>query len=73
MIIKIIKECSSEIKEKDYYSKEIRRGSFSRSVRLPKAVVSNESVAKLEDGMLVVSMPIVNGAISKSVKIKVNK
>lgn len=65
------REEEKEINEKNYYSKEIRRGSFSRSVRLPKAVESNEATAKIEDGMLVVTMPVIKGAESKSVKVSV--
>lgn len=65
------REEEKETKEKDYYSKEIRRGSFSRSVRLPKAVESGNATAKIEDGMLVVTMPVVKGAESKLVKVKV--
>ncbi|MDE1925185.1 MAG: Hsp20/alpha crystallin family protein [Patescibacteria group bacterium] len=62
-----------EIDKKDYYSKEIRRGSFSRSVRLPKLVNSAKAEADYKDGVLTVTMPIVKGKETKGVKIAVKK
>ena len=67
------REEEKETKEKNYYSKEIRRGSFSRSVGLPKSVKAEKAEAKIEDGMLVVTMPAVKGLESKTVKVKVGK
>jgi len=67
------REEEKEAERKDYYSKEIRRGSFSRSVGLPKAVNSAKAEAKFEDGVLVVTMPVAEGAKEKAVKIKIKK
>jgi len=67
------REEEKEVDKKDYYSKEIKRGSFSRSVRLPKAVDSSKTEAEYKDGVLVVTMPVVEGSKEKSVKIKLNK
>lgn len=60
----------SETDKKDYYSKEIRRGSFSRSVTLPKIVDADEAKADYNDGILVVTMPIVKGQEKKAVKVQ---
>lgn len=67
------REEEKEIDKKNYYSKEIHRGSFSRSINLPKSVDSNKAEAKFENGELVVVMPIVAGAKEKVVKIKIKK
>jgi HSP20 family protein len=66
------REEEKEVKEKEYFSKEIRRGAFSRSVRFPKAVLAEKATATFEDGVLIVSVPVVQGATSKGVKVKIN-
>lgn len=65
------REEEKETEKKDYYSKEIRRGSFSRSVSLPKSVDASKAEAKYENGELVVIMPVVASAKEKAVKIKI--
>jgi HSP20 family protein len=60
-----------ETDEKDYYSKEIRRGSFSRSVSLPSSVEAAKSEASYKDGVLKVTMPSIPGQKEKAVKVKV--
>lgn len=62
-----------ETDKKDYYGKEIRRGSFSCSVTLPKAVDSSRAEAEYTDGILKVTMPMVEGAGRKAVQVKVVK
>lgn len=63
----------TETKNKDYYSKEIRRGSFSRTTVLPRTVEAYKARAKFEEGILVVSVPVVEGVDSKVVKVKIEK
>ncbi len=46
--------------DREYYNKEIRRGSFYRSIRLPKTVDVAQAAAQYRDGMLAVSLPIVD-------------
>ena len=46
-----------EDKQKHYYSKEIRKGSFERIVRLPHPVDSEAVEAEYKKGVLKVSMP----------------
>lgn len=67
------REEEKETKNKDYYSKEIRRGSFSRSVSLPKIVDAEESKADYADGILTVTMPIVKGQEKKAVKVQIGE
>lgn len=47
-----------EEERKNYYAKEIRRGSFSRAARLPKRVDAEATSASYEDGMVTVTMPL---------------
>lgn len=65
------REEEKETKNKDYYSKEIRRGSFSRTVALPKKVDAEKAGAKYDKGVLTITLPVVEGAKEKGVKIKV--
>lgn len=67
------REEEKEIDNKDYYSKEIRRGSFSRSVSLPKSVDASKTEAKYTNGVLSVSMPVVAGAKAKAVKVEIKQ
>lgn len=65
------REESNEKKDKDHYSKEIRRGSFQRIVALPQHVKANEIEAEYEDGVLKVIMPKEDEAPSNKIKVKV--
>jgi len=65
------REEEKETDKKDYYSKEIRRGSFSRTVTLPKTVDGAKAEAKYDNGVLTVTMPAIAGAKEKAVKIQV--
>lgn len=67
------REEEKETDKKDYYSKEIRRGSFSRSVSLPKSVDATKAGAKYDDGVLIVTMPVVAGTKDKAIKVKIKK
>lgn len=62
-----------ETDTKDYYSKEIRRGSFSRTVPLPRSVNADEADAAYQDGVLTVTMPVEKGQEEKGRKISVKK
>lgn len=63
----------SEVEEKDYYRKEVRAGSFYRSVALPTKVVSDKAVAESREGMLKISIPKAPEAKPKTVKIVAKK
>jgi HSP20 family protein len=63
----------SEVDEKDYYRKEIRQGSFQRSVVLPSHVDSEKAKAEARDGMLTITIPKVESKKVKPIKIEVKK
>ena len=50
-------EEKKEIKEKDYLRKEIRRGSFRRTLKLPVEIKENEAVAENISGILKITLP----------------
>lgn len=51
-------EKKSEVDEKNYFRKEIKRGSFERSVLLPAEVDEGKAQADYGDGLLTVTVPI---------------
>ena len=66
------KEESQEEKEKNYYYKEIQRGSFERTIQLPMDVKDEEAKATYESGVLRVTIPKEDvGKKHKKVKIEV--
>ena len=67
------RESSSEIEEKNYYRKEVRSGSFHRSLVLPAAVTADKAKATFENGLLKIVMPKEERAKTKSIKIDINK
>lgn len=66
-------EKKSEVEDKNYYRKEIRRGSFYRSVPLPAHVIGEKASASAEDGVLKVVIPKATEAKPKTIKIKTKK
>ena len=73
LTIKGESEKKSEIDEKNYYRKEIRRGSFYRSVPLPTHVVGEKALAEANDGVLKITVPKAPEAKPKVIKIKTSK
>jgi len=71
--VKGSREEEKERKEKNYYSKEIRRGSFERVVRIPDDVDADKATADYKDGVLKISLPKKEGEKAKKVKIGINK
>ena len=66
-------ERSEEDKEKNYFRKEIRKGSFERSVMLPAAVKADLANAVFEKGILKVTIPKAEEEKVKKVEVKVKK
>ncbi|MBI5913247.1 Hsp20/alpha crystallin family protein [Candidatus Azambacteria bacterium] len=64
-------EEKKEEKKKDYWRKEIRKGSFERMVRLPVAVKKDKVEATYEKGVLKVVMPKAVETKKESTKVKV--
>lgn len=66
-------ERHSEVDEKNYYRKEIRRGSFYRSIQLPAHVLGGEAKAIAEDGVLKIMIPKAPESKPKTIKITTKK
>lgn len=62
-----------EEKEKDYYFKEIRKGSFVRSASLPAHVKGDEAKAESKNGMLKITIPKADKKAVKQIPIEVKK
>jgi HSP20 family protein len=71
--IKGMSEKKSEVEDKNYYRKEIRRGSFYRSIPLPMHVAGDEATAIAEDGVLKITIPKAAEAKPKTIKIQTKK
>ncbi|WP_094227950.1 Hsp20/alpha crystallin family protein [Methanolobus psychrotolerans] len=57
MTISAKRSASSEEKEEGYLRRERTYSSFSRTVTLPQAITADGAKAKLEDGVLTVTLP----------------
>jgi len=64
-------EEKKEEKEKGYWRREIKKGSFERMVRLPSPVKEDKVDATYEKGVLKIVMPKTEMKKEKSIKIKV--
>jgi HSP20 family protein len=73
LIIKGESEKKSEVEDKNYYRKEIRRGSFYRSVPLPSHVLGDKASAEAVNGILKVAVPKALETKPKTIKIKTAK
>jgi HSP20 family protein len=56
--------------DKNYYKREIKRGSFERYLSLPTTVVPEETKASFEDGILKIFLPKKKAAKTSKVKVK---
>ena len=66
-------EHKTEVDEKNYYRKEVRSGSFFRSVALPTHVKGDEAKADFDKGMLKITIPKVEEVKPKKIKVSVKK
>ena len=66
-------EKKSEVEDKNYYRKEIRRGSFYRSVALPAHVLGDKASADAIDGVLKIMIPKATKTKPKTIKIRTVK
>jgi len=66
-------EKKSEVEDKNYYRKEIRRGSFYRSIPLPTKVDGDKAQAVNEEGVLKISIPKATEVKPKTIKIQTKK
>lgn len=63
----------SEVDDKNYYRKEIRSGSFFRSVSLPAHVQGDKAEAESLEGMLKVTIPKAPESKPRKIEIKTKK
>lgn len=61
-----------EVKREDFYRREIRRGSFSRSMILPMPVKASDTKAKYEKGTLIVTLPKAEEAKPKKINVEIS-
>jgi len=73
LCIKGESEKKTEVEDKNYYRKEIRRGSFYRSIPLPTKVDGDSATAVNEGGILRISIPKASEVKPKSIKIQTKK
>ncbi|GIW66864.1 MAG: heat-shock protein Hsp20 [Candidatus Parcubacteria bacterium] len=66
------KEEKKEEKKENYYRKEIRRGVFKRTIKLPYEVESKDAKAEFNNGILIVSFPIPKTEDGEGNEIKIN-
>jgi len=73
LTIKGISEQKKEIEEKEYYRREVRTGSFFRSVALPAHVIGERAEANYDQGILKIKIPKESENKSKTIKVKMIK
>ncbi len=66
-------EKRSEVEEKNYYRKEVRHGSFSRTVAIPASVDAAAAEAVVENGILKITVPKKTAEAKKTISVKVKK
>lgn len=66
-------EKKTEVDDKNYYRKEVRVGSFNRTVALPASVEGDQAKAEYEDGILKITVPKSEKAKPKKIKVVVRK
>ena len=62
-----------EVREENYFRKEMRYGSFLRSLEIPVPVKVDKADAVFEDGVLVLTLPKTEAVQPKSIKVKTTK
>jgi HSP20 family protein len=73
LTIKGEKKSESEVKEDDYYRREMSYGRFSRSVALPTKVQADKVDASYDDGILEITLSKAHEAKPKKVAVKSKK
>ena len=66
------REEKTEKSKKNFFSREIRYGSFERIIPLPKRVVSDQAKATYHDGILTVTIPIETVAKRRKINVSSN-
>ncbi len=66
-------KAQEENHEEDYFVRERRYGSYVRTISLPSGLDTGKAEASFEDGVLTLTIPKVEDAKPKEVKVKVHK
>lgn len=61
-----------EVKEEDYYSREMSYGSFTRTISLPVEVDSSKAKATFKSGILEIALPKKEEAKPKEIKVELS-
>lgn len=72
LTIKGKKEENKEVKEKDFYQREQRSGSFQRSISLPKYANTDKAKASCKNGVLEVKFPKTKASGGKGKRIDIS-
>ena len=70
LTIKAEHEEEQEVKQEDYFHKERRYGTFSRSLLIPVQVNADKAEAVFENGVLTLTLPKVEEVKQKQIKVK---
>ena len=65
------RERAEQIKEDNYYYKELFWGTFSRQVILPEEIEQEEAEAHLQHGLLTIKLPKKRHGVTQKLKVKV--
>ena len=68
--IKGMRHKHNEVREEDFFSRELYWGAFSRAVLLPQEVEVEKCEAAIKHGLLTIRMPKVNKEKSQNLKVK---
>ena len=68
-----LREEEEETEDKNYYRKEIRRGSFERIIPVPSGVAIEKTMAEFSDGVLKISLPKKEAKGPNKIKVKRKK
>ncbi len=72
LTIKGSREEKRETKKPDFFRREIRYGSFERSIELPEGIKAEDLKATYQDGVLQLTAPMPKEATPKEIKIEVD-
>lgn len=61
---------TEEVKEENYYRREVRYGAFARALSLPPSADAEHAEAKVENGVLTVTFPKLAEAQPKRIEVK---
>lgn len=70
--IKGFRENKYDVRDEDYFHRELYWGSFSRTIMLPCEIETEETIAKAEHGLLTIILPKIDKHKQTKIKVKSN-